>query len=154
MNPINPHDWYWTIETWEDDISPANASTIISIANKAIDDFVEANPDATSEEMTIFCDNLWSEYCWCRWMPTEPQTLSFSKGDYSALLEKALSENARQIDIDTLGEYLAYWGEDRAKTEERYSLGSGRFLYPIYSRWPDRHGCYSLLRYEIRTEKA
>lgn len=140
----------WTLEKWADDIPPANARTIIDIANRAIEEFAKSNPTATNEEMIAFSDELWGEYCWIRWMPSEPLTYGFEKSDYTTLLQKALSPDAAQIDIDTLGEWLACWGEDRKVSNDCYQLDNGQYLCPIYSRWPDRHGTYSLLRYEIR----
>lgn len=147
---INPQNWYWTREKWADDIVPANVRMIINVANKAIDEFANSNQNLTTEEMTAFCDDLWLEYKWTRLMPSEPQTYDFEKSDYTILLQRALSPDALQIDIDTLGEWMECWGEDQKLDENRYSLGNNRYLYPIYARWPDRHGCHSLLRYEIR----
>lgn len=149
MSRINPQDWYWTLDKWATGIPPANADKIVDVAKRLIDEFVESNPNLTKEEMTVFCNDLWAEYNRCRWMPCNPYVYNFQKDDYTALIEKALSPDVQQIDIDTLGEYLACWGDERVETGERYPLGDGRYIYPVYSRWPDRYGAHSLLKYEI-----
>lgn len=67
---------------------------------------------------------------------------------YQELSKKALSANAKQVDIDTLGAWFesygsAYW------TGECYKIDAAHLLFPVYSE-PNEDGDFEIVGYEIR----
>ena len=60
---ITAQDYFWTMEAWGSDYPPENADEIIQAANEKITEFVKSYAWRDVEEIWIYSDKLWEEYC-------------------------------------------------------------------------------------------
>lgn len=75
------------------------------------------------------------------------KTNSFNYYSYDELRAKALSADAEQIDIDTLGEWFEEYGRDSWNGE--YYDADGYMVFPVYSE-PDEFDDVTIIGYELR----
>ena len=68
-------NYYWSMESWGDAYPPENADEIITLANAAIDRFIDENGD---DDAADYSNKLWDEYC----NGAEPKTV------YEAVCER------------------------------------------------------------------
>lgn len=71
---------------------------------------------------------------------------NYGEYSYAELTDKALSHDATQKDIDTLGEWfqqygMSYWNGESFDIDERNRI------FPVYEEQDDN---YEIIRYEIR----
>ncbi len=81
-------------------------------------------------------------------------TNNYNEYSYAELLAAAISPDAKQIDIDTLGEWFEqygsmFWnGEYYDASADGEPTGS-RCLYPVME-WDEQEDCGTIVRYEFR----
>lgn len=57
-------DYYWTADSWGSYHPPEDWEDIVTMANNAIDDFIEdAADDITHEDIKEYSETLWELYC-------------------------------------------------------------------------------------------
>jgi len=69
--------------------------------------------------------------------------------EYDALLEKAMSAEATQTDIDALGNWFENWGND-FWNGEYFEIDKDHRLYPVYEEIENEDGTFDLKGFEIR----
>lgn len=69
------NDYYWTLDSFGSGPLPENAEEIVSRANAMIDKFCDLEPYCGTDEIEIFSDALWEDFCRTGSLPEWPDRM-------------------------------------------------------------------------------
>ena len=55
--------YYWNLESWGEADPPKDADAIVTLANAAIDLYIDNHPDADDDMISAYSERLWDDYC-------------------------------------------------------------------------------------------